>query len=118
LDRSSNWEEKVTARGEIRQNRVEKKGRTVGKKEIFAIGEPVKLQDLKTKKWNADGTISQVRESADGTIASYDIETSDGTMTTRHRRYIQKVQNHEVNKVRQSIEIADKARAKTAQPRH
>ena len=119
LDRSSNWEEKVTARGEIRQNRVDKKGRTVGKKEIFAIGEPVKLQDLKTKKWSADGTIAQVRVSADGTIASYDIETSDGTMTTRHRRYIQKVQNPEVNNEgRQSTEIADRARAQTALSSH
>jgi hypothetical protein len=119
LDRSSNWGEKVRARGEIRQNHVDKKGRTVGKKEIFAIREPVKLQNLKTKKWNADGTIAQVRVSADGTIASYDIETSDGTMTTRHRRYIQKVQNPEVNNEgRQSTEIADRARAQTALSSH
>ena len=87
----------------------------MGKKETFAIGEPVKLQNLKTKKWNADGTIAQVRVSADGTIASYDIETSDGTMTTRHRRYIQKVQTPEVsNEGRQSNNIADKARAQAA----
>ena len=82
LDRSSNWQEKVTARGEARQKHVEKKGRTVGKKEIFAIGETVKLQDMKTKKWTADGTIAQVRIAADGTIASYEIQTSDGSMTT------------------------------------
>ena len=91
----------------------------MGKKEIFAIGEPVKLQDRKTKKWSDDGTIAQVRVSADGTIASYDIETSDGTMTTRHRRYIQKVQNPEVNNEgRQSTEIADRARAQTALSSH
>ena len=58
LDRSTNWQEKVTARGEARQKRVNKKGRTVGKKEIFALGETVKLQDLKTKKWSSDGTIA------------------------------------------------------------
>ena len=119
LDRSSNWQEQVTARGEVRQKRVDKKGRTVGKKEIFAIGEPVKLQDLKTKKWSADGTIAQVRVSADGTIASYEIETSDGSMTTRHRKYIQKVQNPEVsNEDRQSTGIADQARAKSSTAIH
>ena len=109
----------VTARGEMRQKRVDKKGRTVGKKEIFAIGEPVKLQDIKTKKWNVDGTIAQVRVSADGTIASYEIETGDGSMTTRHRKYIQKVQNSEVsNEDRQSTGIADRARARSSTARH
>ena len=89
----------------------------MGKKDIFAIGEHVKLQDLKTKKWSAEGTIAQMRVSADGTIASYEIETSDGTMTTRHRKYIQKVQNPEVsNEDRQSTGIADRARAKTSVP--
>ena len=91
LDRSINWREKVTERGIERQKRVNKKGRTVGKKEIFTVGENVKLQDLETKKWSSDGTITQVRVSADGTISSYEIETSDGTMTTRHRKYIQKI---------------------------
>ena len=115
LDRSTNWQEKVTARGDERQKRVNKKGRTIGKKEIFARGETVKLQDLKTKKWNSEGTISQVRVAADGTIASYEIETCDGTLTTRHRKYIQKVQNPEVsNEDRQSTGIAERARAKTS----
>ena len=96
----------------MRQTRVDKRGRTVGKKETFAIGEHVKLQDLKTKQWNVDGTIAQVRVSADGTIASYEIETGDGSMTTRHRKYIQKVQNPEVShETRQRAGIADQARA-------
>ena len=63
----------------------------MGKKEIYVPGEKVKLQDIKSKKWNADGTITEVRTAADGTIASYGIETSDGTLTTRHRKYIQKI---------------------------
>ena len=63
----------------------------MGKKEIYVRGEKVKLQDLKSKKWNADGTITEVRTAADGTIASYEIETSDGSLTTRHRKYIQKI---------------------------
>jgi hypothetical protein len=119
LDRSSNWEDKVTARGEIRQKRVEKKGRTVGKKETFVEGEAVKLQDLKSKKWCHDGTITQVRVTADGTIASYGIETADGVMTTRHRRYIQKVLKQGVsNEDSQRTEQADSARQKSGLSRH
>ena len=34
------------------------------------------------EKQNADGTIAQVRVTADWTIASYDIEMNDGSMTT------------------------------------
>ena len=82
---------------------------------MFALGQPVKLQDLNTKKWSSDGTIAQVRISADGTMASYEIETSDGTMTTRHRKYIQKVQNPEVsNEDRQSSETATQATSRNS----
>ena len=91
LDRSSNWEENVEVRGQKRQARVDKKGRTVGKKQTFEIGETVKLQDLKTKKWTNGGEITSIRTIPDGTIANYEILTDNGTLTTRHRRYIQKV---------------------------
>ena len=90
LERDVNWQKQVAIRGEIRQKRVEKKGRTVGKKEVFAIGEKVKLQNLKSKQWNVDGEIMNIRTAADGTICSYDIQT-DGTMTTRQRKYIMKI---------------------------
>ena len=81
----------MTARGEIRQKRVEKKGRSVGKKETFEEGETVRLQDMKTKKWSHKGTIEQIRTAGDGRIVSYDIVTEDGVLTSRHRKYIQKV---------------------------
>ena len=70
LDRDINWQEQVAARGEARQKRVEKSGRTVGKKEVFSVGEKIKLQNLKTKKLNIDGQIVNVRTAADGTICS------------------------------------------------
>ena len=89
LERDINWQEQVAARGDIRQKRVEKRGRTVGKKEVFSVGEKVKLQNLKTKQWNIDGEIMNVRTAADGTICSYDIQTN-GTMNTWHRKYIMK----------------------------
>ena len=50
LERNVQWKEQVEKRGEIRQKRVEKKGRTVGKKEVFEVGESVELQNLKTKQ--------------------------------------------------------------------
>jgi hypothetical protein len=93
LDRNVQWKEQVEKRGEIRQKRVDKKGRSVGKKEIFEIGELVKLQNLKTKQWDIDGKILNVRVSADDTIVSYDIESS-GNVTTRHRKYIMKLPTH------------------------
>ena len=55
IDRSSNWEENVQTRAEKRQARVNKKGRTVGKKETLEVGEAVKLQNLKIKKWTIGG---------------------------------------------------------------
>ena len=52
LNRNVDWKAQVEARGETRQKRVDKKGRTVGKKETFEVGEKVRLQNLKTKKWD------------------------------------------------------------------
>ena len=108
LNRSTNWQEQVRAHGEARQQRVTKKGRTVGKKEIYVPGEKVKLQDIRSKKWNADGTITEVRTAADGTIASYGIETSDGSLTTRHRKYIPKIPGVS-NENMESRDTADQA---------
>ena len=65
----------------------------MGKKEIFEVGEFVKLQNPKTKQWDTDGKILNVRVSADDTICSYDIETN-GNVTTRHRKYIMKLPTH------------------------
>jgi hypothetical protein len=124
LERDVTWQKQVAIRGEIRQKRVEKKGRTVGKKEVFSIGEKVKLQNLKTKQWNIDGKIMNVRTAADDTICSYDIET-DGTMTSRHRKYIMKIHTSDSNADgaqemavgdRQSIQTAELDRAQVTGP--
>ena len=56
----------------------------------------MKLQNLKTKQWDIDGKILNVRVSADDTIVSYDIESS-GNVTTRHRKYIMKLPTHVEN---------------------
>ena len=93
LNRNVDWREQVEARGEKRQSRVDKKGRTVGRKETFEVGEEVRMQNIKTKKWDQKGEIVEVRTAADGTIVSYEINTSSGTTTTRHRRFLMKLHN-------------------------
>ena len=46
-----------------------KKERTVGK-QTYEIGESVRLQNIKTKKWNIFGVVTGIRTSDDGTILS------------------------------------------------
>ena len=71
-----------------------KKERTVGKL-TYKIGESVRLQDIKTKRWNRHGVVTGIRVADDGRILSYDIDI-DGTTTTRHRKYMSKVPNSDV----------------------
>ena len=54
------------------------------------------MQNIKTKKWDQEGEILDVRTAADGTIVSYDINTS-GVTTTRHRRFLMKLHNSPVS---------------------
>ena len=104
LNRNVDWKEQVEARGETRQRRVDKKGRTVGKKETFEVGEKVRMQNIKSKKWDQEGEILDVRTAADGTIVSYEINTS-GTTTTRHRRFLMKLHNSPVsNEANQTVD--------------
>ena len=72
------------------RKRVQKHGRTKGKKLVFEEGEEVWLQDLKTGKWKDKGTIENVRVADDGTIKSYAIKI-DGIFSSRHRRFLAKV---------------------------
>ena len=61
LDRNVQWKELIERRGAIRQKRVDKKQRSVGKKQVFEIDEIVELQNLKTKQWDQEGKIVDVR---------------------------------------------------------
>ena len=49
-------------------------------KETYSEGEVVRLQNIESKEWD------------DGTILSYDIDI-DGTITSRHRKYMCKTKN-------------------------
>ena len=62
-----------------------KKEPTVGKL-TYEIGESVRLQNIKTEKWNIFGVVTGFRTSDD------DIDI-DGTATTRHRKYMSKLRN-------------------------
>ena len=86
-----NWQEQIKKRGELKEKRVQKKERTVGK-ETYTEIERVRLQDIKSKLWNIEGVVKGVRTADDGTILSYYIDI-DGTITSRHREYMCKIRN-------------------------
>ena len=71
-----------------------KKERTVGK-ETYSVGETVRLQNIKTRRWDIFGVVTRVRTADDDRILSYDIDI-DGTITSRHRKYMAKVKNSNV----------------------
>ena len=71
-----------------------KKESTVGKL-TYEMGESVRLQNIKTKKWDIFGVVIGIRTADNGTILSYDIDI-EGTTTTRHRKYMSKVPNYDV----------------------
>ena len=76
------------------EKRVMMKERTVGK-ETYSVGETVRLQclqNIKTKKWDILGVVTGIRTADDNTILSYDIDI-DGTITSRHQKYMCKTRN-------------------------
>merc|ERR1711923_126933 len=80
LDRFIDWKEDIKKRGELKERRFLKKEPTVGKL-TYEIGESVRLQDIKTKRWDRVGVATGIRVADDGRILSYDIEV-DGRETT------------------------------------
>ena len=94
LDRFIDWKQEIEKRGELKERRYLKKERTVGKL-TYEIGESVRLQDIKMKRWDMYGVVTGIPTADDGKILSYDIDI-DGTTTTRHRNYMSKVPNFDV----------------------
>ena len=87
VDRNINWAHLMEIRAEQHQKRVDKPGKTT--KCTFEIGEDVWVQDVKSKKWDKEGTITNVRVAYDGKIVSYDLKVN-GADAIRHRRYLRK----------------------------
>ena len=113
LDRFVDWKQDIEKRGEIKERRYLKKERTVGKL-TYEIGESVRLQNIKTKKWNIFGVVTGIRTSDDGTILSYEIDI-DGTTTTRHRKYMSKLRNSDDETEEENNAGAGQATDDTAQ---
>ena len=83
-------------------------------KEIYSVGETVRLQNIKTKKWDVFGVVTGIRTADDNTILSYDINI-DGNITSRHRRYMCKIKNSNVATEEENSAGADQATGSTAQ---
>ena len=90
-ERFVDWRRDIQRRGEIKEQCYLKKECTVGK-HIYEIGETVRLQNIKTKRWDTIGVVKGIWTADDNTILSYDIDI-DGTITSRHRKYISKIRN-------------------------
>ena len=91
LEKFVDWQQDIKRRGEIKEQRYLKKERTVGK-HTYEIGETVRLQNIKTERWNTIGVVKGIRTADDNTILSYEIDI-DGTITSRHRKYMCKTKN-------------------------
>ena len=85
------WQWDIQRRGEIKEQWYLKKDHTVGK-HTYEIGETVRLQNTKTKRWDTIGVVKGIRTADDDTILSYDIDI-DGIITSQHRKYMSKTRN-------------------------
>ena len=77
----------MNIRANQHQRRVDKPRET--SKDTFEIGEIVWVQDFKSRRWDKEGTISNVRPAYDGKIVSYEL-ILNGANAIRHRRYLRK----------------------------
>ena len=87
VNRHIDWNHLMEIRAAQHQKRVDKPGKT--SKVQFDVNETVIVQDYKSKKWDKEGTITQVRTAHDGTIVSYHL-LINGHEAIRHRRYLRK----------------------------
>ena len=75
---------------------------------LFEVGELVRVQNPKSKQWDATGEIAAVRVANDGRVLSYDINLTDGGTTIRHRKYLMKVKESLPAVVADSDNAADR----------
>merc|ERR1712081_72339 len=52
------------------------------------MGDSVRIQDMRSGRWNKSGVIEEVRQSDDGQSVSFIIELPDGRKTIRHRSHL------------------------------
>ena len=54
----------------------------------FEVGDSIRVQDMRSKKWNRSGVIKEARVSDDGQEVSFIIEMENGRETIRHRSHL------------------------------
>ena len=79
-ERFVDWQRDIQRCGEIKEKHYLKKECTVGK-QTYNIGETVRLQNIKPKKWDTFGDVKGIWTADDNTILSYDIDI-DMTITS------------------------------------
>ena len=80
----------INRRIENHEKRIKNENKT--NKVIYEIGARVRLQDVKTKLFSQNGTVIEQRTNDSGTIFSYVIKTDRGRITTRHRKFMRKLE--------------------------
>ena len=80
----------INRRIENHEKRI--KNENKNNKVIYEIGARVRLQDVKTKLFSQNGTVIEQRTTDSGTIVSYVIKTDRGRITTRHRKFMRKLE--------------------------
>jgi hypothetical protein len=76
----------IKARHQKQEKIAKEKGRT--SKDSFEIGDKVVLQDPKTKRWTAHGTVSLKRTADDGSHQSFEITLETGGSALRNKRFM------------------------------
>ena len=87
VDRNLDWNHLMEIRAVQNQKTVEKPGKT--SKVQFEVDEVLIVQNVKSKKWDKEGIITEVRTAHDGKIVSYHL-LINGYEAIRHRRYLRK----------------------------
>ena len=59
---------------------------------IYDVGDRVRIQDVKSKQFTKNGTVTEQRRTDSGTIVSYIIKKDNGRAAIRHRKFLQKLE--------------------------
>ena len=57
-------------------------------RDVFNMGDKVRLQDQKTKRWDQIGKLEEERLSDDGRKVSYVVQLESGNSTIRHKSHL------------------------------
>ena len=69
-------------------------------KDVFELGDPVRVQDHMTKRWTTKGKIVEVWHGGDGKANSFQVESESGRVILRHC-------NHLRHKIRSTDRVTD-----------